>query len=176
MHPAATGRHAGETTIAYVSLGSNQGRRRENLTQAVRCLALEPGVFPCNLSKAYYTEPQGVKEQPWFVNRVLEVACSDVWTPGRFMRRLLSIEIRLGRKRTKRWGPRVIDLDLLLWGDAVCQTPDVEIPHPRMTERAFVLVPLLELQPDIRLPGGRSIQEMCNRLDFSMVRDTIIQA
>ena len=175
MDPAEAGLHAGETTLAYVSLGSNQGRRRQNLNRAVRCLALEPGVVPGTLSQAYYTEPQGVKEQPWFVNQVLEVACSKDWTPKTFLRRLLSIENRLGRTRTVRWGPRVIDLDLLLWGNERCLTPEVEIPHPRMTERAFVLVPLLELQPDICLPGGRSVREICRQLDFTLVRDTISQ-
>ncbi len=175
MDSADTALHSEETIPVYVSLGSNQGRRKQNLDQAVRCLAREPGVFSGKLSKAYYTEPQGVKEQPWFANQVLEVFCSRIWTPLSFVRQLLTIEKRLGRTRRERWGPRVIDLDLLLWGDATSLTPEVEIPHPRMAERAFVLVPLLEIQPDIRFPGGRPVHEICRQLDFTIVRDTIIQ-
>ena len=165
----------GETTAAYISLGSNQGRKTQNLDQAVHCLGQESGIVPGTLSQVYYTEPQGVKAQPWFVNQVLELFCSSDWEPRSFVRRLLAIETRLGRIRSERWGPRVIDLDLLLWGETVSHSPEATVPHPRMAERAFVLVPLLEIRPDIRLPGGRPVRELCDRLDYTLVRNTISQ-
>ncbi len=155
-------------TPVYIGLGSNLADRRQNLDQAGKLLLKTPGLSPGRLSKVYYTEPQGVKEQPWFANQVAEIYCPVFWSPVAFVHSLLQIEDVLGRKRDIRWEPRVIDLDLLLWGNLMLQSPEATVPHPRMAERAFVLIPLLEIRPDISLPGGRPLKEHLKTLDYAL--------
>ncbi|MCF8104603.1 MAG: 2-amino-4-hydroxy-6-hydroxymethyldihydropteridine diphosphokinase [Desulfohalobiaceae bacterium] len=160
----------------YLGLGSNLGDRQQNLDRAGNLLLKTPGVSSGRFSGVYYTEPQGVKEQPWFANQVAEVYCPATWSAIAFVHRLLQIEDILGRKRDIRWGPRVIDLDLLLWGDLRLQSAEATIPHPRMTERAFVLIPLLEIRSDIRLPGGRPLKEHLRTLNYDLDGADIRQA
>lgn len=159
----------------FIGLGSNQGNLLENLIQAQRHIKSLTGVLSLSFSTVYYTEPQGVKDQPWFANQVLQVQCASMWTPVTFLKQLHNIESYMGRKRESRWGPRVIDLDILLFGHEVWNTADLIIPHPRMFERAFVLVPLLELDTDIILPDGQKASEALNKLQYSVQGQMIWQ-
>lgn len=150
----------------YIGLGSNQGHPEENLAQARAKIQSMTGVFAAVSSQIYYTEPQGVKDQPWFANQVLKILCHPAWTPPSFMRHLLSIENLLGRKRDIHWGPRRIDCDLLLFGQQSLSQPNLILPHPRMIHRAFVLVPLLELSPELCLPDGRRVKDCLQNLVY----------
>jgi len=137
---------------AFLGLGSNLGDRLAHLEEAVRRLARTEGVDVARTSRVYETTPVG-PDQPDFLNAVAEVFTS---LPARdLLGTCLAIEDSMGRVRTERWGPRVIDLDLLTYGTDEIDEPDLIVPHPRMHQRAFVLVPLLELEPHPLLPGGR---------------------
>jgi 2-amino-4-hydroxy-6-hydroxymethyldihydropteridine diphosphokinase len=142
------------STAAYLALGSNLGDRLEHLREAVRLLSAEPGVEVTRSSRVYETEPVG-PPQPPYLNAVIEVR-----TDGN-VRELLEasrrVEDALGRVRAERWGPRTVDVDVLTFGEQVVDEPDLVIPHPRMHERGFVLVPLGELDADPMLPGGRRL-------------------
>jgi 2-amino-4-hydroxy-6-hydroxymethyldihydropteridine diphosphokinase len=137
---------------AYIGLGSNLGDRAENLRQAIVRLAA-PDLRVARESSVYETEPRDVLDQPWFLNQVVEIETSLF--PRQLLLRVLKIERDLGRQRIAGKGPRTIDLDILLYGRAVVAAPDLEIPHPRMPERRFVLEPLAELSPDLRHPVTR---------------------
>lgn len=130
-------------TIAYIGIGSNVGDRKVNCRKAIELLAETGRVLL--VSSLYYTEPVGYKEQEDFINAVaaVETDCS----PAELLSRCRSIEDRLGRTRTVRWGPRTIDLDILLYGDLIVNEPDLVIPHPLMATRKFVLAPLAEIVP-----------------------------
>ena len=152
----------------YLSLGSNVGDRRANLENAVARLDL-PEVRVLRRSSLYETAPRDLPDQPWFLNQVVEVATTLF--PRQLLARLLSIEREMGRKRTVSKGPRVIDLDILLFGDAVVNVPGLEIPHPRMAERRFVLEPLAELAGDLRHPRtGKTIREMLTQVADQIAR------
>lgn len=138
-------------TIAYLSLGSNVGDRLGHLAAAVRRLD-SPRVRVRQVSSVYQTAPQGKTDQADFLNIAAEVE-TDL-EPAALLLHLQEVERALGRVRHERWGPRTIDIDLALYGDTTVQTPDLEVPHPRMKDRAFVLVPLLEVAPDLALPGA----------------------
>ena len=137
-------------TIVYLSLGSNLGTRVRNLSAARRRLR-QRGVRILRQSRVIESEPWGVADQPKFLNQVIEVDWAG--TPRQLLRAAKAVEREGGRQRTRRWGPRVIDVDILLFGDERVNEPGLEIPHPRLTERDFVLAPLREL--GVR-PGGRS--------------------
>jgi len=123
-------------------------------------------------SSIYETEPRDMPDQPWFLNQVVEA--ETTLFPRQLLSRLLTIEREMGRKRTISKGPRSIDLDILLFGNAVVATPDLEIPHPRMAERRFVLEPLAELAADLRHPGTRAtVREMLGRVMDQGVRKYI---
>ncbi len=137
---------------AYLSLGSNLGDRERNLNKAVELLeSVELRVT--GRSSIYKTEPQDLHAQPWFLNALIVVETSLF--PAQLLARIHRIEQELGRKRTVPKGPRVIDIDILLYGNFIIRTAELEIPHPRMTERRFVLEPLAELAPDLRHPVTR---------------------
>jgi 2-amino-4-hydroxy-6-hydroxymethyldihydropteridine diphosphokinase len=141
----------------FVGLGSNLGDRERNLREAVERLR-KIGVV--RLSTLRDTDPVGVADQPNFLNAVAELSSE---LPAReLLDRLLEIERELGRDRAKegRWGPRTIDLDLLLYGDEVIDEPGLTLPHPRLAERRFVLEPLHELAPELVLPDGRRIKDL----------------
>ncbi|MFC6232803.1 2-amino-4-hydroxy-6-hydroxymethyldihydropteridine diphosphokinase [Paenibacillus allorhizosphaerae] len=135
-----------QTERAYIGLGSNIGDREHYLHEAARLLEEHPEVRVTGKSGWYETDPVGFVEQDPFLNMVIRV--ETTLTAERLFERMLQVEQLLGRKREIRWGPRTIDLDLLLYGDVVQDRPDLILPHPRMLERAFVLVPLIEvMQP-----------------------------
>jgi 2-amino-4-hydroxy-6-hydroxymethyldihydropteridine diphosphokinase len=138
-------------TRSYLALGANLGDRLANLRQAVSLLE-ERGVRFLRSSRVYETEPVG-PPQPDYLNAVIEVE-TDL-SPRGILIACLAVEQAMGRVRGERWGPRVIDVDILTFGDREVDEPDLQIPHPRMHERAFVMVPLLELDADPMLPGGR---------------------
>jgi 2-amino-4-hydroxy-6-hydroxymethyldihydropteridine diphosphokinase len=137
---------------AFVSLGSNLNDRAGNLLLAVRGM-MDAGLRVVRLSSVYETEPVDVREQPVFLNMVAEIEPgSDLLSPEQMLARLLRIEYALGRRRKVRRGPRIIDLDLLLYGDEQRATPFLTLPHPRLHLRRFVLVPLAELAPQLMHP------------------------
>lgn len=138
-------------TRAYLALGTNLGDRLANLRQAVALLE-ERGVRFVRSSRVYETEPVG-PPQPDYLNAVIEVA-TDL-SPRGLLIVCLAVEQAMGRVRGERWGPRVIDVDILTFGDREVEEPDLQIPHPRMHQRAFVMIPLLELDADPMLPDGR---------------------
>jgi 2-amino-4-hydroxy-6-hydroxymethyldihydropteridine diphosphokinase len=134
---------------AYLSLGSNLGDREHNLSRAMEELGERVGRIS-RRSGIYETEPVEIREQGWFLNCALEVETELM--PRQLMSALLDIERNLGRRRRVKYGPRVIDLDILLFGSSIVKTPELVIPHPRMAERRFVLVPLAEIAPQAQHP------------------------
>ena len=155
---------------AYVSLGSNLGSRAGYLLLAVRGM-LDAGLDVIRLSNVYETQPVENENQPSFLNMVAELRGSTLPSPETVMARLLRIEYALGRTRSIRMGPRTIDLDLLICKDAQVETEFLTLPHPRMHNRRFVLVPLNELVPTLVHPAlGKSIGELlANTNDESSV-------
>jgi 2-amino-4-hydroxy-6-hydroxymethyldihydropteridine diphosphokinase len=143
---------------AYIGLGSNLGEREATLSEALDRLGAEEGIKVVAVSSYRETDPVGVFDQPRFVNGA--AALDTSLSPAELLERLLQVERSLGRDRAKeeRWGPRTIDLDLLLYGDEEIDGPGLRVPHPRLAERAFVLEPLLELDPALRLPDGRALR------------------
>lgn len=135
----------------YLGLGSNLGDREAYLRRACALLAARPGITIRRLSPIYETAPVGPVPQGPFLNAVLE-ADTDL-PPRELLRAANEVEASLGRVRETRWGPRTVDVDILLYGDLVLEEPDLRIPHPRLAERAFVLVPLADLAPDLVVPG-----------------------
>ena len=132
----------------YLSLGSNLGNRAENLHTAIT--SLPPEVALCEASSVYITPPWGYQDQPEFLNQVVEVQAE--LTPLALLRDLKAIEAKMGRLETFRYGPRLIDIDILFYEACIIQCEDLRIPHPRLAERAFVLVPLHEIAPDFIHP------------------------
>jgi 2-amino-4-hydroxy-6-hydroxymethyldihydropteridine diphosphokinase len=154
--------------IIYLSLGSNLGDRQENLSRARDHLAAA-GIRVLRASSVYETAPRDVPGQPWFLNQVIEA--ESTLLPRQLLSRLKKIEREMGRKRTVAKGPRVIDLDIVFFGESVISMPDLEIPHPRMMERRFVLEPLVELAPELRHPVlNRSVREMLAGVADQQVR------
>lgn len=149
-------------TTVYISLGSNLGDREANLHQARERFNTSE-LHLLRKSSIYETEPRDVPEQPWFLNQVVEVETSLL--PRELLAKLQGIETEMGRRRTTPKGPRIIDLDILVAGDAVITAPDLEIPHPRLAERRFVLEPLAELSPELRhARTGQTVREMLMRV------------
>lgn len=138
---------------AFVGLGANQGQPARQLDLAVAALADLAHSRLIAESPRYRTAPVGDPDQPEFINSV--VALETALEPLDLLRQMQAIETRLGRRRdpARRWGPRAIDLDLLLYGDQIIRLPELTVPHPRMTGRGFVLAPLADLAPDLELPG-----------------------
>jgi 2-amino-4-hydroxy-6-hydroxymethyldihydropteridine diphosphokinase len=142
----------------YIGLGSNLGDRTDNLRAARERLEAS-GVRIRRGSSLYETEPREMLDQPWFLNQVIEA--ETTLYPRQLLARLLLIEREMGRLRITPHGPRTIDLDILLFGNVVVHAAGLEIPHPRMAERRFVLEPLAELAPGLRPPRGRhTVREM----------------
>jgi 2-amino-4-hydroxy-6-hydroxymethyldihydropteridine diphosphokinase len=151
--------------IAYLGLGSNLGDRLANLQGAVDRLASEGGIRVDASSRVWETAPVGGPEQPDYLNAVVRVQTDRA--PEELLAACRSVESALGRERSERWGPRTIDVDVLLYDGRVVDEPDLVVPHPRIAERAFVVLPLLELEPDPILPDGRRLVDL--RLDTSGV-------
>jgi 2-amino-4-hydroxy-6-hydroxymethyldihydropteridine diphosphokinase len=150
-------------TRAYVGLGANLGRREETLREAMGILDRAPDVDVVAVSGLRETEPVGPIAQPMFLNGV--VALETTLSARELLELLLDVERSLGRIREERWGPRVVDLDLLLYGDDVVDEPGIEVPHPRLHERRFALEPLAELDPDLELPGHGRVSDLLAALD-----------
>jgi 2-amino-4-hydroxy-6-hydroxymethyldihydropteridine diphosphokinase len=147
---------------AAVGLGGNVGDPEATLRTAVRGLAAVPGVDLVAVSSPYRTAPVGLTDQPDFLNAVALV--ETTLEPPTLLGRLRMLEAAAGRVRRVRWGPRTLDLDLLLHGGRTLSSAELTLPHPRLVERRFVLEPLLEVWPDARLPDGSSLAERLERL------------
>ncbi len=146
-------------TRAYVGLGTNLGNRRAMLRAALEQLAAEPGIEVVAVSSARETDPVGIVDQPRFLNAA--AAVETELSARALLERLLAIERRLGRTREgPRFGPRTIDLDLLVYGDERIDEPGLEVPHPRLHERLFALEPLAELDPELDVPGRGPVEEI----------------
>lgn len=145
---------------AFLSLGSNLGDRRANIESAIDAMQ-QSDIRVVARSSLYETEPRDVRDQPWFLNAV--VHCETRYFPLQLLSNLLRIERELGRVRMGAVprGPRVIDIDILLMGQAVMDTPQLTLPHPRMFDRRFVLEPLLEIAPDLRHPLTKEPLSRC---------------
>jgi 2-amino-4-hydroxy-6-hydroxymethyldihydropteridine diphosphokinase len=147
-------------TRAYVGLGANLGDREATIRRAVELLAAAPGIEVAAVSTLRETDPVGYEDQPRFLNGA--AALDTELPPHALLDRLLAVERELGRVRDEgpRYGPRAIDLDLLLYGNEVVDEPGLAVPHPRLAERRFALEPLHELDPGLVLPDGRAVREL----------------
>lgn len=149
-------------TTAYIGLGSNLGDKETNIKKALELLGEAPGIQVKKVASLYRTAPLYVTKQDWFLNTVAEIETS--LNAHELLSLLKDMEKKLDRTPTVRWGPRTIDLDLLLFGnDKVCSS-DLVVPHPRMTERAFVMVPLAEIAPHLCVPGRGRAGELAHLL------------
>jgi len=147
--------------ITYLSLGSNLGDRAGNLRAAIEKLSGFGEIVA--VSSFYETEPVELTNQPWFVNCAVALETEQV--PEAFLGELLALEQSMGRRRTQKKGPRTIDIDILLFGDAIIETAGLSIPHPAMHQRRFVLVPMAEIAPEQRHPIlKRSMRELLDAL------------
>jgi 2-amino-4-hydroxy-6-hydroxymethyldihydropteridine diphosphokinase len=146
---------------AFLSLGSNQADRAQMLARA-QDLLLGPRIRVVARSHVYESPPWGFPDQPWFLNQAIEI--QTTLSPRGLLARCQGVEQSLGRLRTVRWGPRTIDVDILLYDDVVMSTPDLVIPHPELRRRAFVLVPLAEIAPSLRLPTGETVAALLDAL------------
>ena len=146
-------------TRAFVGLGSNLGDRLQNLRSAVEYLGRK-GVTVLAASSVYETEPVG-PPQPEFLNAA--VAVETDLPPAELVTLLKKAEAEIGRKQTERWGPRIIDLDLLLYGEEAVSEPGLSLPHAELTNRAFAMVPVLEIDEDVELPSGEALSGFCER-------------
>jgi len=151
---------------AYVALGSNLDDPRAQVERAITALGDLPDTRCVLRSSLYGSRPFGPVEQPDFVNAVAGLL--TLLDPADLLGHLKALEAQLGRERpVVRWGPRRIDLDLLVHGDACVSQPDLEVPHPGIAERAFVLVPLAEIAPDLVVPGAGCVRDLLGRVDSS---------
>jgi len=149
-------------SVAYIGIGSNLGNRQENCLHAIELLQ-EKGIIVTKRSSLYETAPWGVKDQPPFLNMTIEIETE--LEPKVLLRILKDVEKKLGRKKSLKWGPRIIDLDILLVDDLISDGDDLKIPHPLMHKRDFVLRPLCEIAPDVKHPLLKlSIDELLQKL------------
>jgi 2-amino-4-hydroxy-6-hydroxymethyldihydropteridine diphosphokinase len=153
-------------STVYICLGSNLGDRVGYIQQAHKLLNDTEGISVIDSSSLYETEPYGYKEQEWFVNAIIQIETN--LSPQKLLEECQRIEKQLGRKRhpeAPMWGPRTIDLDILLYDNMIFAEPDLQIPHPRLHKRAYALVPLLEIASDLVHPIlGKTMEEIHNDL------------
>ena len=150
-----------EAVTVYLGLGSNMGKRQDNLDEALSLLSHRLRME--KVSSVYDTEPVGDMDQPRFLNLVCQVYTR--LAPMELLALAKGIELKLGRAPGKSNAPRPIDIDILLYGDQIVETPELVIPHPRMAERAFVLIPLAEIAPNlVHPPGGKTTKELLQRV------------
>jgi len=150
--------------LVFIALGTNMGDRKTNLQAAIT--AMRAAVTVLDRSPVYETPPWGYEQQPEFLNQVIKVHTE--LDPLNLLTFLKSIESQMGRQKTIRYGPRLIDLDILLYDELILNNPNLVVPHPRLAERAFVLVPLADLAPDLCHPVlGQTIQALKEHVDTS---------
>lgn len=149
-------------TTVFLGIGSNIGNRLENLRTAVSHLAAHMKII--KTSHIYETEPVGFKEQPWFYNAVVEASASV--TAHELFKICKKIEQDMQREETVRWGPRIIDVDILLFGTDIITEERLKIPHPEMTNRAFVMLPLCEIAPELELPDGGNVCAIAGKTHY----------
>jgi 2-amino-4-hydroxy-6-hydroxymethyldihydropteridine diphosphokinase len=144
--------------IGFLSLGSNQGDKKRNLEQALEYLGDTSDLKLKKISGFYETEPWGGVEQDSFLNLVVEL--ESMMEPLKLLHKCQQIEEKLGRTRSVRWGPRTIDIDILIYNNKTIKTPELILPHPYLEEREFVLAPLREIEPKLLLPSGKMAWEV----------------
>ncbi|SDF38588.1 2-amino-4-hydroxy-6-hydroxymethyldihydropteridine diphosphokinase [Sporolituus thermophilus] len=147
--------------MIILGFGSNIGDREENIRLAIQFLGKDPSIEVLRVSSLYETEPVGKKDQPSFLNAVASIATA--YGPEQLLETCLSVERTLGRVRTLRWGPRTIDIDILVYNDVCMKTDTLTLPHPRISERRFVLVPLQEITGDLPVYGDLTAAELLAR-------------
>ena len=171
--PGTSGETAGPSLAArpafdaIIALGSNMGDKAANIDRAVALLTARGDVRTVARSGNYATPPWGKTDQDWFVNAAMSV--NTELSPHALLVRCKDIEREMGRVEIERWGPRVIDLDVLVYCDTILNDPDLVLPHPHIGARAFVLAPLMDIAPDL-LIGGRSVRAMYDAVDRAGVR------
>jgi len=150
-------------TAVYLGLGSNQNNPYQQISTAIRALNKLPDSHIVKTSSIYTSKPVGPQDQPDYLNAAVLL---ETGLPAHeLLPALQSIENRQGRERTRRWGPRTIDLDILLFGEQILKSNDLVVPHPEMHRRGFVLVPLAELTPHLQIPGHGRVDQLLNQLD-----------
>ncbi|TGQ47927.1 MULTISPECIES: 2-amino-4-hydroxy-6-hydroxymethyldihydropteridine diphosphokinase [unclassified Mesorhizobium] len=155
---------SGPNNTVYLSLGGNLGDPAKSMGAALRLLDADADTRVVAVSSLYRTPPWGKLDQPDFLNAAAEI--STVLAPRALLELCLDAEHKLKRVREARWGPRLIDIDILVFGDRIIHEAGLEVPHPRMLERAFVLAPLAEIAPDLAV-AGRSVSERLGAVDTS---------
>jgi len=164
-----------DTNRVYVALGSNLGDRMAHLSSALDALRTHPDLHAVVCSSVYETVPMGPQDQPNYLNAV--VGLQTELTAFKLLGELQDIETRLGRVRNGvRWGPRIIDLDILLYADEVIDTPELSVPHPGIAERSFVLLPLAELAPELIVPTKGTVSkllEQCRQFGIRRLKSTL---
>lgn len=149
---------------ALIGIGSNVGDKAGNIARAVDMLCADGAVRLVAMSRLYRSAPWGIQEQDWFVNGAAAVA-TDV-TPHDLLQRCLAVEDAMGRVRSVKWGPRLVDVDVLTYRGETIDTPDLKVPHPFIEQRSFVLVPLLDIAVD-EIVRGRTVRELATAIDTS---------
>ena len=159
----------------FISLGSNMGDPADNLERAAQLLTELPELSLVKRSSVYLTEPQGMKDQPWFANQVMWMRGGDSWQPLDLLAALKELEKNMGRIPGPRNGPRLIDLDILLFADMEMSEEVLVLPHHGLKSRAFVLIPLLEICPELVLPDGQVAERLLQGLEFRLEGHKIFQ-
>jgi len=153
-----------DSVAAYIGIGSNLDDPERQVRRAIEALASMPETRFVRASRLYRTAPWGRTDQPAFVNAAAEIATT--LSPRALLDALLAIERAQGRHRDgTRWGPRTLDLDVLIYGDRVVDEPGLAIPHPHLADRAFVLLPLADIDPALHVPGKGRISELLRKVD-----------
>ena len=153
---------------AFLSLGSNMGDRLEYLSKAIDKIAQIQGCNILNKSRVYETEPWGYENQEAFLNLCISIETS--LSPYELLESLQRIELELDRVRKIHWGPRTIDIDILLFDDIICEDDKLTIPHPRMRERAFVLIPLYDIEKNLIIDGIK-LEDLINKIDTRGIKE-----
>ncbi|MFC1541190.1 2-amino-4-hydroxy-6-hydroxymethyldihydropteridine diphosphokinase [Candidatus Latescibacterota bacterium] len=155
--------------MSYLGLGSNLGDRFGNFFEAIEKLSSVLGITVTNVSHVYETDPVGVVDQPDYLNAAVEI--ETVLEPELLLQICLDIEYKMGRVRAEKWSSRIIDIDILFYGDIIIGIPGLTVPHPLLEKRAFVLYPLSDIAPELVHPAsGRTIKELRNIVDDTGIR------